>query len=76
MNESFRRLIHNSIKTELFSFLEWVDGYKYMVHTSNKGFLPLSNDLVNTNSKLHASWHKSLCWLLLMQRLVMIKELI
>ena len=35
---------------------------KYMVHTSNKGFLQVSNDFVDTKSKLHASWHKSLCW--------------
>ena len=30
-----------------------------MVHTSNKGFLQVPNDLVDTKSKLHASWHKS-----------------
>ena len=28
-----------------------------MFHTSNKGFLQVPNDLVDTKSKLHASWH-------------------
>ena len=46
-----------------------------MVHTSNKGFLLPPNDLVYTKSKLHASWHKSLCWSLLMQGFVMIEKL-
>ena len=32
-----------------------------MVHTLNKGFMPVSNDLVDTKSKLHESWLKPLC---------------
>ena len=36
---------------------------KYMVHNSNKGFLPVPNDLADTKSKFNAI----LCWLLLMQ---------
>ena len=40
-----------------------------LVHGSHleKGYLPVPNDLVDIKSKLHASWHKALCWSLLMQ---------
>ena len=31
---------------------------QYMGHTLNKGFLQVPIDLVDTKSKLHASWHK------------------
>ena len=54
-----------------------INSFVILVHGSyleQRTLLP-PNDLLDTKSKLHSSWHKSLCLSLLMQWLVMIKKI-